>query len=104
MLDRKFQKVKHLTTQINDFIEAFNIEGCTLLLEQRLLLLRDIESEVTALSPTSAERAEFTELLRWLEKEDKKPHQKAVEFKSKYQQKLSKQKKTNFAIKQYTSL
>ncbi|REL26038.1 hypothetical protein DXX93_05270 [Thalassotalea euphylliae] len=104
MEDRRARNVKLLTHRIAEFIEAFNIEGCNLLLEQRLELLADIQNEVAANPKDEALAAEFHDLLIWLEQQDAQPQDKVVELKAKYQLKLSKQKKANVAIKQYTSL
>lgn len=104
-MSKKLQRARHLTLQIAEFVEAFNIEGCQLLLAQRLTLLTEIKSELESYTPENkALRAEFEELLLWIEEQDKQPQEKAEDFKNKYQDKLQKQKKTNFAIKQYTSL
>lgn len=92
-----------MTKQITEFVEAFNVEGCTLLLEQRLILLEEAQKEVAS-AEDSLEQQEFQQLLVWLEQADVIPQQKTVDYRKKFQDKLSKQKKTKFAIKQYTSL
>ena len=101
MLRREFQQVRMLTEQIAEFVEAFNIEGCKLLIEQRLVLLNQIRDELLNCSDDLVQQ-EFRDLLIWLEKYDQSPYAKACELKDRYREKLSKQKKTNFAIKQYT--
>ena len=104
MTERKFQQVRQLTERIAEFVEAFNIEGCKLLLEQRLVLLKQIQLEL-ADQPNNKELAdEFVELLKWIEVKDEQPQQKTLDFKNRYKDKLSKQKKINVAIKQYTSI
>lgn len=103
MLAKKFQRIRDMTKQIAEFVEAFNVEGCTLLLQQRLILLEEVQNEVTS-AEGSLYQQEFEQLLVWLEQEDVVPQQKTLDYKKKSQDNLSKQKKTNFAIKQYTSL
>lgn len=89
-----------MTEQISEYVEAFNIEGSRLLLEQRLVLLKELDAQVSSMNDQVAYR-DYQELLGWLESYDEKAYKKTKEFKQKYQEKLAKQRKTSKAIKQY---
>lgn len=107
MIAKKIQQVRSITQQIFEFVEAFNIEGCQQLLQQRLVLLEEIKSQLDTVDPVDIEKQkltdDFNELLFWLEDIDTEPMEKVLALKQDYQEKLSNKKKANFAIKQYTS-
>ncbi|MBO9489062.1 hypothetical protein J7384_01675 [Endozoicomonas sp. G2_1] len=102
MLIKKFQRIRDLTEQIAEFVEALNIEGCQQLIEQRLVLLQEVQLELESTSDNQV-KEQFHNLLVWLQKHDDSPYHKACELKAEYQEKVVKQKKTSFAIKQYNA-
>lgn len=100
MLEYKIKQIRNITYKISEFVDVINIIECNILLEQRLLLLKEIEQEVL-LPQNKCFLDEFTSLIRWIAQIDKASEQKVVKLKSSYQEKLTKQTKTKFAIASY---
>lgn len=97
----KLQQIRQMTERIAEFVDTFNIEGCQQLLEQRLVLLNEVQQELSENSNDTLQ-LEYTSLLAWLAEFDKTPFQKTHTLRAEYQEKLSQKKKANFAIEQYT--
>ena len=100
MIEIKFHKVKELTENISSLIETFDIEKCNLLIEKRLILLKDIDNEISTIKNESLTK-KYKELLLWLSEYDKSSHLIAQNLKVEHQKKLVTQKKNNSAIRTY---
>ena len=89
-----------MTNKISEFVDVINIQGCNILLEQRLTLLKEIEQKVRY-SNDDELLEDFKELINWLTVIDASSFKKSIELKKRYQAKLAKQKKTKSAIASY---
>lgn len=73
----KLQQIRQMTERIAEFVDTFNIEGCQQLLEQRLVLLNEVQQELSENSNDTLQ-LEYTSLLAWLAEFDKTPDRKSV--------------------------
>lgn len=103
MYSEQFQQIRQLTYSIAEAVEILQIDECNKLLQVRQAILEEIYQSLIGNSNKAAQQ-EFVTLLKWLEVTDKIPLEQSNALKNEYKKKLSKQKKTKYAIKQYNSM